>query len=268
MLPAGDGPGVLDVGPTDDWSRLGIPLTDSRIDFEDVMVVLHELRRGLGRQGRDARQRPVVLAWVDYGEGRYGLRLVDGASLKGVHVTADAEVALGGGRRPAGPAGRAHPAGATAATSLNAVVAVMGVDNPFRGTGDLLVVHAKDAVALADLVIDARAIDNSKLEVSLEQTSGTITPRVFGLYANYPNPFNPMTKISFSLPEAQAVKLTVYTVDGRRVATLVNEVRGPGLHEVIWNGQDDAGRQSASGVYFYRVDAGPYSQVRKMTLMK
>jgi hypothetical protein len=144
----------------------------------------------------------------------------------------------------------------------------MGVNNAFAGTGDLMVVTAEQAIDLSDLVIDARACDNSKLEVSLEKANDSLTPRVFALHANYPNPFNPMTKISFSLPEAQPVRLVIYGVDGRRVATLVDEVRGPGLHEVLWNGQDDGGRQSASGVYFYRVDAGPYSEVRKMTLMK
>jgi flagellar hook assembly protein FlgD len=102
----------------------------------------------------------------------------------------------------------------------------------------------------------------------MDEASGSLTPRVFALNANYPNPFNPMTKISFSLPEAQDVRLEVYAVDGRRVATLINEQRGPGLHEVIWNGLDDSGRQASSGMYFYRIDAGPYSAVQKMTLMK
>jgi len=77
-----------------------------------------------------------------------------------------------------------------------------------------------------------------------------------------------MTKISFSLLEAQAVKLTVYGLDGRKVATLVNEERDAGTYEVNWMGRDDQGQLVASGTYFYRIDAGPYSQVRKMTLMK
>ena len=77
-----------------------------------------------------------------------------------------------------------------------------------------------------------------------------------------------MTKISFSLPEAQSVQLNVYSIDGTRVATLINEVRAAGLHEVLWTGRNDAGQAMASGMYFYRIEAGPYSQVRKMTLMK
>ena len=100
---------------------------------------------------------------------------------------------------------------------------------------------------MKDLTITARALDNSEMEISLAAGSDTATPRVFALNGNYPNPFNPMTKISFSLPESQDVRLSVYGIDGRLVRTLVSESRGPGLHEVIWNGQDDTGRGVASG---------------------
>ena len=152
--------------------------------------------------------------------------------------------------------------------SLDVSVAVTGMNVGFAGSGDLFVIDAVDAIDVSDLTIKVRGYDNSKLEFTMDEKSGTLTPRVFALNPNYPNPFNPMTKISFSLPEAQAVRLDVYGIDGRKVATLLNETRGPGLHEVIWNGQDDTGRQAASGMYFYRIEAGPYSSVHKMTLMK
>ena len=98
--------------------------------------------------------------------------------------------------------------------------------------------------------------------------TGSDLPAAFALDANYPNPFNPQTKISFALPEAQHVELAVYSLDGRRIATLLNENRGAGRHVVTWTGRDGDGRTVASGIYLYRIDAGPYSQVRKMTLMK
>ena len=258
---------ALDVGPTDDWSRTGIPLTDNVLDFEDLAVFAMNFGVVSAAKGEAPLGDSVELAWVDYGEGRYGLRLEDGPALKALHVSGGAAVtAVEAGAlldRQGEPTFLRNGGG-----TLNAVVAVMGVDVGFTGTGDLMVVHAADAVDLADLVIDARATDNSKLEVSLEKTTDSLTPRVFALYGNYPNPFNPVTKISFSLPDAQPVRLSIYTVDGRRVATLVDEVRGPGLHEVLWSGADDAGRRAASGVYFYRLDAGPHTQVRKMTLVK
>ena len=64
------------------------------------------------------------------------------------------------------------------------------------------------------------------------------------------------------------MKLAVYGLDGRLVATLLNEERGPGLHEVVWTGRDDSGRSVASGIYLYRIEAGPHGSVKKMTLMK
>lgn len=85
---------------------------------------------------------------------------------------------------------------------------------------------------------------------------------------NHPNPFNPATLIHFSLPEEQPVRLNVFGIEGKLVRQLLNETRGPGRHEVIWDGLGDDGRMQASGLYFYRIEAGPYSKVRKMTLMK
>ena len=129
-------------------------------------------------------------------------------------------------------------------------------------------IEAGSAITPEDLSIDLRGTDNSKLDYNLDKISGSDTPMLFHLGANYPNPFNPMTKINFSLPEARDVVMAVYSLDGRKVATLLNETRGAGDHEVVWMGRNDAGQLVASGTYFYRIDAGPYSQVRKMTLMK
>ena len=258
----------VDVGPTDTYGRLGIPTTDSKINFEDLMVFAMNFGVVTAAKSDAPVGTSVDLAWVQYSDGSKALRLVDGAGLKGLRVTADL------------------PAGAVTAgklldeqseltflrnvgDNLDASVAVMGVNTTFTGTGDLFVIPAGSTIELTDLTITARAIDNSKMEVKLTNAAGgQATPRAFALNSNYPNPFNPMTKISFSLPETQHVRLTVYGLDGRKVATLLDETRGAGLHEIVWTGRDDAGQSVASGTYFYRVDAGPYSDVRKMTLMK
>jgi hypothetical protein len=263
----GDAGAAVDVGPTDDWSRLGIPTTDSRVDFEDLMVFSMNFGVVAPAKTMPSFSDRVVLAWADYGNGRYGLRLVEGDGLKGLRIT-------GPGNVISVEAGQlldeqSEPTFVrNDGESFHAVAAVMGTNVAFQGAGDLLIVEAGAAMDASDLVISARGVDNSELTVSLEQTSGALTPRVFSLYPNYPNPFNPMTKISFSLPEAQAVRLSIYSVDGRRVATLMQETRPAGLHEVIWKGQDNNGRQMASGVYFCRIEAGPYSAVHKMTLTK
>jgi flagellar hook assembly protein FlgD len=93
-------------------------------------------------------------------------------------------------------------------------------------------------------------------------------PTRYALSANYPNPFNPSTKIEFALPEAQLVRLAIFAVDGRRIATLKNESMPAGHHSVTWTGRDDRGGLVAAGVYFYRIQAGDFSQTQKMTLVK
>jgi hypothetical protein len=83
------------------------------------------------------------------------------------------------------------------------------------------------------------------------------------LNSNYPNPFNPITEISFSLPSAADVKLEVYNIMGQRVTTLVNERLEAGEHVVKWDGSE-----AASGVYLYRLTAADYVETRKMMMLK
>lgn len=95
------------------------------------------------------------------------------------------------------------------------------------------------------------------------QTKQFTVPTVYSLEQNYPNPFNPSTSIKFSIPKQSNVKLVVYDVIGKEVAVLVNEAKQPGTYEAVFNGEN-----LASGVYFYRIDAGTYTDVKKMVLIK
>ena len=94
------------------------------------------------------------------------------------------------------------------------------------------------------------------------------TPISFSLAQNAPNPFNPVTSLRFSIPEACEVLLAVYDVSGRLVRTLISSELAAGLHEVMWDARDDAGRAVASGVYVYRLTAGTDVAVRRMTLVR
>jgi hypothetical protein len=88
------------------------------------------------------------------------------------------------------------------------------------------------------------------------------------LHQNSPNPFNPETTLSFSLPADGQVELAVYDVSGRKVATLVDATLEGGPHAVTWRGLDDQGRRVASGVYFFRLHRAGEILSRKGVLMK
>lgn len=93
-------------------------------------------------------------------------------------------------------------------------------------------------------------------------------PAVARLDANYPNPFNPTTRIAFSLKTAGKVKLEVFDARGRLVRTLVDGQLDADQHVVTWHGRDEGGRQVASGVYLYRLTAPGFQDSRRMVLMK
>ena len=86
---------------------------------------------------------------------------------------------------------------------------------------------------------------------------------MFALYQNYPNPFNPSTTIEYSLAKAAKVDLSIYNVLGQKIATLVNSRQSAGIQQVVF----DASKLS-TGVYFYRIQADDFVQVKKMLLMK
>ncbi|HBQ59286.1 MAG TPA: hypothetical protein DD671_06600, partial [Balneolaceae bacterium] len=108
-------------------------------------------------------------------------------------------------------------------------------------------------------------IDNATL-IKQEATSNEINdeiPSTFALSQNYPNPFNPTTSINYDVPEAADVKLQVFDITGRQVAELVNTRKSAGSYTVQWNAKN-----FATGVYIYRLTAGDFTSVRKLTLIK
>jgi flagellar hook assembly protein FlgD len=89
------------------------------------------------------------------------------------------------------------------------------------------------------------------------------------LYAAMPNPFNPTPIIRYDVPSPGAhVRIVVYDVTGRRVATLVDGQKSGGQKRVTWNGRNDRGNEVATGVYFYRMTVPGFTQTRKMVLVK
>ena len=114
----------------------------------------------------------------------------------------------------------------------------------------------------------ASAVLSSAFELTGGVTAAGDMPHRNALLPAYPNPFNPETTIRYELAARSHVTLRVYDVSGAVVRTLVDESKGAGSYALQWNGKDDHGSSVASGVYFYRITAGSFSDVRKMTLVK
>lgn len=103
-------------------------------------------------------------------------------------------------------------------------------------------------------------------ELSIEEKVNY--PEKFGLNHSYPNPFNPVTTITYDLPKKTSVNLSVYNIKGSRIATLINGSEEAGHKKTIWTGTDDFGRSVSAGVYLYRIKAGTFKQTKKMLLLK
>ena len=93
-------------------------------------------------------------------------------------------------------------------------------------------------------------------------------PDRFGLEQNMPNPFNPSTVIGYQLTEAGDVRLAIYSVLGQEVRVLVNRRQEAGSFTATWDGRDAQGRRVASGIYLYRLQAGDFTAVKRMLLLK
>jgi len=94
------------------------------------------------------------------------------------------------------------------------------------------------------------------------------TPSMTGLGEIYPNPFNPSTTIPFVLTASANVTLSIFDAQGKLVRTLTDESLPAGMHQVVWDGRDDGGRQAATGVYFVRLVAGSHEMTKKVVMIK
>jgi len=110
--------------------------------------------------------------------------------------------------------------------------------------------------------------DHSIYAVFKSACGDETTPPVLSLSQNYPNPFNPHTSINFSLPIDSHISIKIYDMMGQLVKVLVNKKMKAGLHETSWDGRNEKGKFVASGVYFCRLEAGRYRDVKKMVLIR
>jgi hypothetical protein len=157
-----------------------------------------------------------------------------------------------------------------AISRLNGHGSLSGMGEALQLTFELVETPVEDIVITVDRVIVAKK-EGVTTSSAFEFTSGQVTsyrpdeslPTEYELSSNYPNPFNPTTRIEYALPEPGLVVLEVYDTLGRLVATLVNESKEAGRHAVDFDATN-----LASGIYLYRIQAGSFTQTRTMMLVK
>jgi hypothetical protein len=123
------------------------------------------------------------------------------------------------------------------------------------------------ATFVGTIYFDDLTLERVAGPTSVEPIAGEL-PKVFELSNNYPNPFNPSTTIQYAVPRASNVSLIIYNVLGQQVRTLVDQPQNAGRFSVTWDGRDMLGQVVGSGVYFYRLNAGETSIVKKMLMVK
>jgi hypothetical protein len=280
----GDPFNYLDVGPTTNRGVNARPNTDNRIQFEDLMVFAmnYELVSKAFPTVTPATGNAIALVSGQPGSAGstfdVAIRLSGDGQLQGVSVplTWDAAVATPIGMR----AGDLLTSQGDLALVLSPEpgtidAALMGVrDQGIAGDGVLATVtfrlNATGDPKVGLGAVSGRDKDNQAVVLSGAGNSlpPVSLPPVSELRANVPNPFNPTTEFSFVLSQSGPVSLRVYTLRGELVRTLVAGDMQAGAHTLTWNGQDDQGRQAASGGYIVRFVAPDRTQSRNITLLK
>jgi len=167
------------------------------------------------------------------------------------------------------------------------LISLTVLSGSFDGPDTILgiVFTAGNYVTTAQVSIERSSLQNSEGEEIPHRTIGaeiqidcptsadgedeeSQNPSTYALGQNYPNPYNPVTQITYQLPQPGVVSLKIYNVQGQLVRTLVNEYKPAGAHSISWNGRSDLGMEVSSGIYFYRIQAGKFTETKRMVLIK
>jgi hypothetical protein len=282
-----------DFGPTDDWSRLGIPMPDNIVDFEDLMIFAMNYGvvspsgtsgalialTGALPLGEQVSFRLVLISRED-GKTTYAVvmenasEILKGFSLKVAYGVGNGLEGVTASREMTGK-GSEHFFGVVERETgvVEICVAALGVNKPFEYAGEVarIVVREETEGSVGLKTADLRDINNGRDQVTLPGGGGETPyiPVTTALLQNHPNPFNPTTAIAYEVATAGRVEIAIYDVSGSLVRTLVSEEKGVGRYTATWDGRDGTGNQVHTGVYFYRMTAPGYtSQAKKMLLLK
>jgi hypothetical protein len=276
-----------DVGRTTDYSPNGRPLTDSKVDFEDLMMFAMNFTTVslVPESVAKTFENPGVSLVVDgvVGNTLRAHVVLEGnrQSVKGLHtaVTYDpAALEYVGVSQGSLVVNQTSPVfferlGGSGQVQVD--VASMVSASTLRGSGEVAVIEFRvvgsGSVAPVLAVADLRDKWNQELGRRIEPRqgddvvdAGASAAMTFGAY---PNPFHGSTEIAFSVPASASVSLKVYDISGRLVRTLVEGTLEAGSHRVVWDGRTGAGSATAPGVYLAVVKVGSQEQTAKMFLM-
>jgi len=286
---------TLDIGPTSDLSVNGLPTTDNQVEFEDL--ILFGINYGADA-GPGSPAVPLSFPQVP-GPAAANIMALHLPDLPPVGQTFEAELVMAGNGQIQGlriplvwdsqvvkpvtfQGGPLLTEQGGTSLVLSADPGVIDVclaglrDAGISGTGRVASVTF-EVLAAGDpqiqmLEIDARDQTNGAIMVTTTAASpvddGGELPAVSALYPNYPNPFNPMTTIAFDLAVAGPVRIDIFSIDGRRVRSLVNAEMSAGRHTEMWDGRDSSGRAVSSGTYLYIMETPGLRQTQRMLLVK
>jgi len=140
--------------------------------------------------------------------------------------------------------------------------------NEYEYTDKLVQARTTYEYRLGDVDYNTAITYHNTLTIKIEVTDIVAIPKEFSLKSAYPNPFNPITKLEYILPQASKVRLSVFDISGTIVRTLVNRQESAGNKQVYWNGKDDFGKNVSGGIYLYRIETEEYIATRKMLLLR
>jgi len=126
----------------------------------------------------------------------------------------------------------------------------------------------QSSVDISNVVVSGPKGNIASVSSNVISAEVKLVPGVFALHQNYPNPFNPLTEIQFDIPSATQINVSIFNLMGQKVKTLVNEQVAPGYHAVQWDGTNENGFSVSTGMYFYTLNTGNHSAMKKMLFLK
>ncbi|MDP8200630.1 MAG: FlgD immunoglobulin-like domain containing protein [Candidatus Tenebribacter burtonii] len=164
--------------------------------------------------------------------------------------------------------------------SNNGIIILFKIDNFgneiwYEGIPGIAYTNAEQNMQVCDsgfiIYLQGDIIDDDILLIKTDENGNVSVEEEIIILSNnlqcYPNPFNPTTKISFSIPDDSKVKLTIYNIKGQKIKSLLNDQMTAGEHSIVWNGEDDSGTKVSSGVYLYKLHVNGKTELVKRCLL-